>query len=313
MRSPTIQSLQAGRGIAAVAVLIHHAALAARDFGGTRLIILEQGYLGVDFFFVLSGFIIYHSTIGRNRSVAQYASARFRRVYLPYWPVGIAVALLYVAIPHLSAGDRTWSWLATFTLAPIDMHPALNVAWTLQHEILFYSMFGLFYFSGLLWPGLAVWALCIVGIGHHLPFEPINLEFLFGIGAAILYRSARAHPALVLLGVIVLCLWAYVGADEAHRVLFGLALALVIAPVAQLEQKRHFAVPAWVVGLGAASYSIYLVHVPLISLAARFVHGGWAILILSAVAGLAGGYAYHFIVEVRAVRPKANPEVFGPA
>lgn len=307
----TIQSLQAGRGIAAVAVLIHHSMLAARDFGGAfpGMGVLKQGYLGVDFFFVLSGFIIYHSTIGRDRSPKDYALARFRRVFIPYWPVGIGIALLYVLMPHLSAGARDWSWLSTLTLAPVDSHPALSVAWTLQHEILFYILFGLFFYSGLFWLGLGLWALCIVVGAPHLALETINLEFFFGIAACALYRRGVAHPALMLFAIPAFALWGLLGDDEAHRVLVGLGLAFIIAPIAQLE-RRHFAVPQWLVTLGAASYSIYLVHVPIISLAARLAHGSWPILFVSTAAGLAGGFAYHYAVERRAVRRRLNPEVF---
>ena len=60
-----IKSLQYGRGLAAVAVLLHHACLATAAFGEKppRLVesIINRGNLGVDFFFVLSGFIIMHA------------------------------------------------------------------------------------------------------------------------------------------------------------------------------------------------------------------------------------------------------------
>ena len=92
----TIGTLQGGRGLAALGVVLHHAGLAAGAFAGPFLgqSLLNLGYLGVDFFFVLSGFIIYHSTADRGRSLGQYSVARFRRVYLPYWPDGVGMALL---------------------------------------------------------------------------------------------------------------------------------------------------------------------------------------------------------------------------
>ena len=74
-----INVLQAGRGLAALAVVMLHSSVAARDFGGVHTAPLEYGYLGVDFFFVLSGFIIFHSTAGRDRTIKQYATARFRQ------------------------------------------------------------------------------------------------------------------------------------------------------------------------------------------------------------------------------------------
>jgi exopolysaccharide production protein ExoZ len=303
---PTILSLQAGRGLAALAVVVMHSSMAA----AAGYSVLQYGWTGVDFFFVLSGFIIYHSTVARGRGPREYASARFRRIYLPYCPVGIGIALLYLALPHVSGSDRSWSWLPTLTLAPVDAAPALAVAWTLKHEILFYLLFGLFYFSGLLPLGLAGWALCIALGGDHLPFRAVNLEFFFGIAAAILYRTKRAHPAIALAAPLFLAAWIWAGAnDGGARVFVGAAFACIIAPLAQLE-RRGLGVPAPLVLLGAASYSLYLIHVPIISVVARIVHGSWVIFACGLFASLVGGFAYHLAVEQRLIRKKTNPEVF---
>jgi len=311
-KNPTILSLQAGRGLAALAVVLMHSAMSARDFGGGPFLgytVLQFGWIGVDFFFVLSGFIIYHSTVGRGRTLADYASARFRRIYLPYWPIGIGMALLYLALPGVSGSHREWSWLPTLTLAPVDAETALSVAWTLKHEVLFYLLFGLFYFSGLLPLGLAVWALCIAIGPDHLPFHAVNLEFFFGIAAAIAYRSRRAHPILALAALAFLGLWIWAGAVEGYRLLIGAAFACLIAPLADWE-RRGLRIPAWLVLLGAASYSLYLIHLPIASGVARIVHNSSAILGCAVIASLLGGFAFHFLVERRLIRRKANPEVF---
>lgn len=310
-RGGTINSLQAGRGLAALAVVVGHSALAAHDFGApfTGFRVALTGFYGVDFFFVLSGFIIYHSTVGRDRSVREYVIARFRRVYLPYWPIGIAIALLYVGLPTISAGHRTWSWLPTLTLLPVDSNPALSVAWTLKHEILFYAAFGLFYYADLLPLGLGIWALAIICGLPHLVSAPINLEFLFGIGACIAYRRGIAHPVLILFGVIA-GLLAYATGE---RVLIGLMFALLIAPIAQLERRKMLNMPDFIVVLGAASYSLYLVHEPIVALVGRLGAGHpFTILLVGMAASLVGGFAYHWVIEERVVKRRLNPEVFNP-
>jgi exopolysaccharide production protein ExoZ len=88
--------------------------------------------------------------------------------------------------------------------------------------------------------------------------------------------------------------------------------ALLVAPIAQLE-RRGFVVPRALLLLGAASYSIYLIHTPLISASARLMRAGWLVLFLSIALSIAAGLAYHFVVEQRAVRRRANPEVFAGA
>ena len=208
--------------------------------------------------------------------------------------------------------DRSWSWLPTLTLAPVDAVPALAVAWTLQHEVLFYLLFGLFYYSGLLPLGLAAWALCIAIGGDHLPFRAVNLEFFFGIAAAILYRSKRAYAWIALAAPLLVAWWAWRGAEDSERVLIGAAFACVVAPLAEVE-RRGLRVPPALVSLGAASYSLYLVHLPIVSAVARLSSNSWAILAGAVVASLLGGFAYHFAVEQRVIRKQANPEVFAGA
>ena len=300
----TIECLQAGRGLAALAVVFHHSAQAAQQFiapfPGDR--VLLQGSLGVDFFFVLSGFIIYHSTVGKGRSVRDYAAARFRRVYLPYWPIGIAVAVMYILMPTA----RPWSWITTLTLAPIDSAPALTVAWTLQHEVLFYLLFGISYFTRLLPLGLLLWALAILFGPDHLAFETINLEFFFGIAAAILVRQRRAPLFLALaspLPLLLMLVWP-------DRILFAAAIALLIAPLAQAEMDGRFTTHRALIFLGAISYSLYLIHYPIVAATARVVHNIPGLILTSVLSSLAAATAYHFAVERRVISKRKNPEVF---
>ena len=268
--------------------------------------ILELGYLGVDFFFVLSGFIIYHSSQGKT--IGEYSTARVRRVYLPYLPIGIGIALLYVAFPQVSANDREWSWLTTLTLLPLKADTALFVAWTLKHEILFYLVFAVLFFANRLVLGLAVWTVAIVisyfaGIGG-IPLALINLEFVFGIIVAVLAAKGRGSPALLLLAPVPLIAWLLLGADRSISVLVGAGFALLLLPIVNLERAGRIHVPGWLLFLGAASYSIYLSHSIAISLVIRVIDGQhWAVILFAGCfAGVAAGIAYYLIVE----RPLLN-------
>jgi len=108
---PQIHSLQVFRGLAALAVVAHHAGLSTEAFVGTLPAsvssLLGFGLLGVDFFFVLSGFIIMFAHMGDDRTPAtlkRYAFKRLTRIFPAYWPVGLGMIALYAAMPGLSAG-----------------------------------------------------------------------------------------------------------------------------------------------------------------------------------------------------------------
>ncbi|QIK95840.1 acyltransferase [Sphingomonas sp. HDW15A] len=295
-----IKCLQAGRAIAALAVVLHHAQLAARDFGAVNIPMLEHGYLGVDFFFVLSGFIIAHSVSGKT--LGEYVWHRFRRVFLPYLPVGVAFALLYTALPSVSAGDRTWSWLATLTLLPIG-DPALSVAWTLQHEVVFYAVFAAMLVTRNNWL-LIIWAAAIIlAPTEWLPFRSINLEFLFGV---ICHRWQR-NWAIFPLAILPFSLWLYLGAPREASWLFGASLALVL-PALLTAERGGMRIPRWLVWTGGASYSIYLAHGLAISVVAR-IYPALPALVL---AGTLTGIAYFLLVErpLLSLIPKSPPSSF---
>ena len=334
-----IDVLQAGRAVAALAVLGYHAAFATRDFAAPVpadvFHTFELGNYGVDFFFVLSGFIILHAHADDPRGLepaAAYLRKRLIRIFVPYLPVSLAMMGLYLAFPDVSGSGRGWSALTSLTLVPTGSPPALAAAWTLVHETMFYAVFLLSYaVRGFRWI-VAAWMGLILGgvaVGLETSFAapswlsllaPINAEFVAGMIAAwavARFSPSWAWPALAL-GTAGIAAFFAIGIDPAGpaRMSLGVALALVIAGGVWLERAGRLAVPTWLLLLGNASYAIYLVHGPLCSIGARLAGGfgapgGWPAGIALCVAlGLAGGLAYHLAYErpalalVRGRRPR---------
>ena len=91
-----IKSLQAGRAIAAILVLLYHNSWIFNE----KWHILPVGEMfgwgdtGVQFFFVLSGFIMFVSTSGRRESPGEFLLRRASRVVPVYWIVTIGLALI---------------------------------------------------------------------------------------------------------------------------------------------------------------------------------------------------------------------------
>jgi peptidoglycan/LPS O-acetylase OafA/YrhL len=146
----TLQSLQAGRGLAALSVVLFHASAVfalpkywnSHPFG----LWLQPANSGVYYFFILSGFIIAYAhakDVGNPHRLSRYVSNRARRIYPMYWIV-TAVTLTYLYLAHLvnAAGLNFWFIVGNISLLPFDGdHGTLAVAWTLFHEIVFYIAF----------------------------------------------------------------------------------------------------------------------------------------------------------------------------
>lgn len=325
-----IHSLQVGRGVAAVAVVAHHAAVSTDAFVGTVpavwLRAFDLGAYGVDFFFVLSGFIIMHAHLhegGRPGAIGGYVLKRLTRIFPAYWPVGLALLGLYAALPALSAsGGREFSVLSSVLLLPADRPPALSVAWTLVHELMFYGVFMLWFVSRrAFWGGVAVWAAAIAltyaagGATGWLryPLGMLNVEFMLGVLAAVAYRRgllAQQAGMLIAGGGSLACamlvaLYAELVGGEA-RLALALGLGVLMLGLAMRERRQSIAWPGLLLALGNASYSIYLVHNPLLSATQRVagkVGLGWPVGLMAGVVVSVGcGYLYYVAVERRALR-----------
>ncbi|MEB2230840.1 acyltransferase [Xanthomonas campestris pv. campestris] len=344
----TIRVLQAGRALAALMVVGSHMLLPTthlvEPLPAWLAAAMAHGYLGVDFFFVLSGFIIYyvnHASAALPGWSHDYATSRLSRIYLPYWPVGIALALIYTLLPALDDGGLAWSWITTLTLLPVGGQSALGVAWTLSYELLFYALAWVFFRSGhplrcaLAWAALTLLYNAFLhaaalqpanarGAGAWAaPFEqpidlswralllhPITLEFVFGMLAARAVLSTARWPLLVcaLLAPLALLCFVLGGLQRAHSPLLGLAIAAALVGLVRAEWRGWIQVGPALVLLGNASYAIYLVHMPLMSVVARATRrlgpaATWQVnLLLSAAAAIALGVAYHLYYERPALR-----------
>jgi exopolysaccharide production protein ExoZ len=327
---PQIQSIQVFRGLAAFAVVAHHAALSTEAFVGVMPAVISAlfgfGLLGVDFFFVLSGFIIMFAHMDDDQrqgpTVKRYVFKRLTRIFPAYWPIGLGLIVLYVAMPGLSAGaGREYSVLSSVLLVPANAAPALSVAWTLVHELMFYGVFLLFFLSRRwLVGGLLTWALLIIWTDHwtepvgwlRYPTSLLNIEFMLGVGAAWLARTLidkGKGAAIAILGscIVIAALWLMWSEKSAYlRLLMALGLALVIVGFAVREQVAGARWPVFLLMLGNSSYSIYLVHNPLLSITQRVAQQmalTWpAAMLWGVVLSLLAGWVYFRLVEQPALR-----------
>lgn len=329
MESPTpktLYSLQIGRGLAALAVVLHHCAVLLPpiypNFPVPLHHLLYLGYFGVDFFFVLSGFIIAYVTQTSpttSESARHYVLSRILRVYIPYYPVMLALLLVISFMPQLPLVMRDqYSLLGTFTLLPSDTRPALTIAWTLQHELMFYVLFGFCHFILRDWRLIFLWAVPIAMLHSSIEsrsmtvmFGVINLEFLCGAAAFFCYqqqwfRDLRLH--MLILGLFILggaFSYFYAAPASDYRIIAAVGFSCIIVAIAYYETHICFAASRWLIFLGATSYAIYLVHLPLLSLLMKFhtYVDGWAFALAACIGvAIGGGALYHLAYEKPALR-----------
>src|SRR5690242_6793447 len=168
-----ITTLEACRGFAAVLVVLYHASGSMFEiyFGYPAVSWFRFGHAGVDFFFVLSGFIILYvhaDDCGRPERLRHYAYRRVVRIYPIYWAVTVAMIAAAFVVPSIAAlpamaPDRLF---LSFLLLPQSGYPLVSVAWSLQHEMLFYVLFGVMILNRrlgfallVIWAGLIAWCI----------------------------------------------------------------------------------------------------------------------------------------------------------
>lgn len=304
-RASYLSCLQVFRGIAALGIVVYHAGLFTERQSGQQLLggCYHYGELGVDFFFVLSGFIIafvHGDELGQPASAPRYMARRFFRIYPLLFMLTTAKLVLDFMAWHRGGAqpDLNQIFFSYLLLPPPNGSlPVITAAWTLQHEALFYALFLLVLLCGRrfgIWL-MSSWMASIIvlsGIGvkwnglQGLIFDAHNVGFIFGVLAGFLFKSqtlqvSRNRVSLLSLLGLACGAWLYDSADGMDqplevRLCLGVGFSTMIYLMATWERNRKpIQWPQWACWLGDASYSIYLGHSFILTIVIS-VGAGWA-------------------------------------
>ncbi|WP_298809546.1 acyltransferase [uncultured Sphingomonas sp.] len=283
-----LRALTGVRGLAAWLVVLYHLRGAIAGLPPAAEHVLAKGYLAVDFFFLLSGFVIWLSWGERLRGGGMATAVRFwQKRIARVWPLHLAMlsvammlALLYAATGRSDAAFRAQDLPAHLLLVQnwgfADPLRWNYPAWSISCELAAYLLFPLLA-AGIDWRqrssvtlialilvslGLLYAAMAdVASLGHDIPrFGIVRCLCEFAAGTLIAALYLRRPPTLIpaILAAALLATWA-LGAPETLVVPAAFAaLLLVIALTAgrrgnPLEWRAvHY--------LGEVSYATYLSH-----------------------------------------------------
>lgn len=294
------------RFVAALAVLLGH-----MDQDGLSMAwmpLSRFSHEAVVIFFVLSGFIIYYSTTSRTTTWQQYAVARLSRIYSVALPSVLLCMLLALWLSLQSGFDpnrfsnyaQPTMWDTISSLLFLNQSwmnkadvPLNNPYWSLCYEVLFYGMFGAYFFAKDRSRWVLVTAVALLAGPAVLVMLPIWLlgAWLASSGRyAIRWTSGRAWMAF-LAPIALIVLINVSGVDVLIRTilfetvpgywhlensqrfltdyLIGAALCLHIAAFSSLPAAvqglfvRH---QRWFASLAGFSFTLYLFHRPMTQL-----------------------------------------------
>ncbi|MGP9845910.1 acyltransferase family protein [Brachybacterium sp. 107] len=268
--------------------------------------VAQYGYLGVNFFFMISGYVIFASA--RGKTAKQFAVGRALRLYPAFW-----VALIITAVFTLILGGDTMTvnlpqFLANLTIVPklLDQPVVDGVYWTLLYEVQFYFLvFLLILFRQgkrleILMPA---WAILMFYLTMAAPDMTSSAPYLGGYfiwfagGAIIASIVESGWSAYRVVGLLA----AYLPISHFELTLLsGLKTLIFVTLLVTLSPAvRRLRLPGSQTA-GALTYPLYLLHAHIgYLLLDRFAteENKWFVypLILTFVVALA--YALHQVVE----------------
>jgi peptidoglycan/LPS O-acetylase OafA/YrhL len=279
-----ISGLDGLRGVAALAVLAHHVGIVRNQAG-----LFSHAYLAVDFFFLLSGFVMglaYERRMTEGLSIASFMRLRLGRLY--------PMILLGAVLGFVVAGFRGYDlalWVALgaqltfvpFAISRDDAYPLNNVQWSLFFEIFINAIHASFH----RWLSVKRLAAVVVISGIALIFTDIHfgslaigynwanfwggvprVVFSYSVGLLIYGVLRSQRPRIIqipYLGVVIMlgALLAIPAIPWLRDSVFVIAIfpPLLLIALASTTPPRLTNVVRWA---GAISYPLYAIHVPLL-------------------------------------------------
>ena len=302
-----LHPIQALRLCSALWVVVYHATHSPTAAPGNSLWhnFAALGYLGVDIFFVISGYIMalnsHQSPPGLRQSLS-FLGLRLARIYSGWWPVFLLCCVL-LGSTILQSKDL----LGSFFLYQLNFNVlVLPVTWTLTFELYFYAIVACslllpmhmrtraFGWIGLLLLTTNTWWVMHARFevenfhqthyGMHLFLSPLCLEFVLGYQLQRLQPQLQRWlptPAVVLMVSLCGTVLYFYAAYMAHKpsglagffhgperaVLGGCLAGSLLLIFLRLEKYLPRPPSLWG---GNISYQIYLIHLPCIWLLDRF-------------------------------------------
>ncbi len=285
-----------------MAVVVYHiTTIESRVAGGYSVLswVGNLGKLGVELFFVISGFIMITTNweqFGKAGAPGGFLLRRIVRIAPPYWIVSALLLVVFLVNPHWinSSSRYPTDLIASFLLLPQRGYPLLMVGWTLVFEMYFYYVFTLALATARRSAPLVIgsWLIAMIVVRQTLyphtsniyvwlVCNPSNLFFIAGIVAGYLVMSRRFHAPMLcaVLGGLATPVvfyavengfgWRGYLSDWVNVLLVSLPMAAMLYGLVVAEMNRAFRVAAPLVLTGDASYSLYLWHVPILAAVGR--------------------------------------------
>ena len=354
VKRPRLEILDGIRCFAAIYVVIFHFAAADRGTWktptrlsfGPLFVFGTYGWLGVELFFMISGFVICMSTWGK--SIGQFVTSRIIRLYPAYWLSVLLTAVVVLLDRSMATPDVSSALTWPHVLQNLTMTEGFTKVayvdpsyWTLTIEVTFYALFGL----TVAWRGLTYWRViifCVAWLTTSLVTIWIHVTILnmvvqplyapFFCGGMVMYLIYRFKPDP--------WLWAVLSASYAisiyrlddrtyaqHRngwfmnyavssaIVTVFFLVLLSVALGKLDWVRG----RWLVTAGALTYPVYLIHQQIGETLLRSLLDyipRWPLLVLMFAFVLALAWTIHRFVErpvAKALKKVLTPVVPPPA
>lgn len=327
-----ILSIQYLRGLAAMLVLLSHVAWKGAQYAGNPMDWFRVGEWGVDIFFVISGFVMCHTTRnkhGRPFDVARFLGHRFSRIIPLYWTLSTVALAVFLLMPGMvnSGGGRT-DILRSYLLIPSNDNYLIHAGWTLSYELFFYGLFALGLLATrlrghvltclllltlfLIGRGIEAAGQSVLAWGPLLAFatDAILVNFIFGIALYHLHQRQSLPLNLVWLVMLVALLWIVAVNQEWLQIRYrcfryGIPAFLLCWGLTRVEGLLQRMPSRLASYIGDASYSLYLVHPFSLALCAvvlkkiGLVSPGWLFLVICTAASMLAGFVCYELIEKR--------------
>jgi peptidoglycan/LPS O-acetylase OafA/YrhL len=267
-----LAGLQVARALAALSVAYFHSYMALRGFPESAQhpipFLKAWGYLGVDFFFAISGYVICLVGSKPDFSPAAFATKRVFRLFPMYWVTMIVVGIL-ILVGRFPDPIKLGHFLYSLTLLPQHGASVYQPSWSMERELVFYALAAMSIpFAGVAGLAVVLAALACAGFIFQDPwsFHLVSIrqaDFLGGVLVFLLSKHGRfGSPAAVLAlaaGVLAMgYLWFF--PTRIFPFAITICFATILFGMVNLRLPwKHWSLH-WLVMIGDASYSVYLLH-----------------------------------------------------